>query len=299
MDISAVLGNVFTQVLLLILCPYIFPFFRELIIKRFGESAQKWYYQLVELPKSYTIGAVANIITIPILFITGCWAKKPEIRFYKVDRCDGVECLHMSGYVKTITKYWWNPFIILGNYLSDMIVTMFGFAVAVVVCMFSLPNAFANLVDGFDQWLALSTEAPNIAYFVNMVFTFKDLTWDRFIMTGLNTNVFLVLLCVGVFIFMSGSRIPIIDDDTKGIDKDTFIIWGALSVMLIIYNLVHAFVDYTTYIVVADILAKIGITVLFVLLINFILDMIVWCFNLIVSIFTHNKINLKQKEQSK
>ena len=298
MDISAVLSNAFTQVLLLVLFPYIFPFFRELVIQRFGESAQKWYFQLVELPKSYTINVVKNIITIPIFFITGCWAKKPEIRFVKEERCEGVECLNMTGYVKPITSHWWNPFIILGHYLRDMIITMFGFAVAVVVCMFSLPNAFANLVDGFEQWLALSTETPNIAYFVNMVFTFKDLTWDRFIMTGLNTNVFLVLLCVAVFIFMSGSRIPIIEDDTKEIVKDTFIKWGALSVMLIIYNLVHAFVDYTTYIVVADILAKIGITVLFVLLINFILDMIVWCFNLIVSIFSHNKINLKQKDQS-
>ena len=299
MDISAVLGNVFTQVLLLVLCPYIFPFFRELIIKRFGESAQKWYYQLVELPKSYTIDVVKYIITIPIFWITGCFYKNPEIRFFKEERCEGVECLTMDAYAKKLTRYWWNPFIILGHYLRDIIFNMFGLFVAVVVCMFSLPNAFANLMDGFDQWLALSTETPNIAYFVNMVFTFKDLTWDRFIMTGLNTNVFLVLLCVGVFIFVSGNRIRIIEDDTKEIVKEPFIIWGALSVMLIIYNLVHAFVDYATYIVVADILAKIGITVLFVLLINFTIDMIVWCFNLVVSIFTQNKIYLKQKEQSK
>ena len=285
MNISAVLGNTFTQILLLVLFPIAFPFFRYVAINLVGEKAQKWYHQLVEFPKSYTIGALKNLIKIPILFITGCYAKNPQIRFVREERGEsGVKCLTLKGYVKPLTENWWNPFIILGRYICNLIHNLLGPAVASIVCMVALPNAFANLVDGFDQWLALSSGTPNADYFVRMFYTFKDLTYDRFIITGLNTNVILLLLCGVVFIFMSGSYVEIIKQDTKEINKSTFITWGSLSVMLIIYNIVHALVDYTSYIVVADVLAKVGIATLFILLINFIIDILVWCSNFIVSI---------------
>lgn len=237
---------------------------------------------IIAFIQAWTTHLLANILDFLVCFITGdiiystikiefdSFSKAPKIKYY--------------------LPLWKDRWFLLGipvaMFMNTILHVILPLVISIISFRFLLPETFSVVLDGLEQWTVLSSGTPNLGFFANMWNAFSDIIWTRLIWNGLNENILLFLVSVFIMLVCMGSCTVVSDKEHPFVLKENIVLWVILSLVITIYNIVHANIDFAGYTTMIGHLNYIGMILLLILILKDIVEIIEFTGKQIVKIVT-------------
>ena len=171
---------------------------------------------------------------------------------------------------------WYNPIKMIGVYLSDLVRILLPRAIAVVLFCFMLPSTTSSIISGFAQWGFANGNIGNIEFLTSIYKGFIDIAWNRFFLGGFAENpVLMIVFLVAFVFFFSDGYIEILDD---GKLRSHFLCLPMVVAIFVAFNAIFAILSPVAYVSIAHYINMVGVAILYVILINEIVDTVSSCF---------------------
>ena len=164
----------------------------------------------------------------------------------------------------------------IGVYLKDLVSILLPPAIAVVLFYFMLPSTTSSIISGFAQWGFANGNIGNIEFLTSIYNGFIDIAWNRFFLGGFAENPVLMIVFLVVFApFFSGFYIKILVD---GKLKPDLLCLPMVVAIFVAFNAIFAILSPVAYVSVAHYINMVGVAVLYVILIEEIANIVLFCF---------------------
>jgi hypothetical protein len=270
--------NIIAQFIFFVANIFILPWLASLVTDKFGDKLPEWIDRPTLIIKSWTVTLLSELLRFPIMFLT---FNQPE----------DLECSVVGGELEikynfnSSRYYWYNPIMQIGKYVANAVWILMGPALTILAFRFILPETFAGVVSGLDQWTVLQSGTTNLAYFEQMWSAFRDIIWNRFIMGGLEENVVLLFIFAVILIFFSDYFIVLYseDEDNHG-PGDALFTFPTIALVVILFNAIFALVSPAAYGAVSYSINSVGMILLLVMIIRVLASIVLLCSKAIIGI---------------
>ena len=277
MDIGFVALNIVKQIIFFVFNLYVLTYISVWFAGGKYDDAFLPDFLLIPfiLIKKWTIEFITELFQFLIHFVTGnivyrsikfeilCLSFKDKIVKYPKIEYD-------KPYPNMIRYY--SPLTWIGDYLGNAIAFLGPLSLAIVAFGFLSPNSFSSVAESLKGWTEFSSGTPNLEFFSEMLNTFLDIVWNKFIIGTAQENVLLLIAIIFIFLFCtSGAYLHLEMEEGR---KYVLLFGFFNSLLIIAFNIGYAMIDYSGYVSLASLINNAGIILLFVLIFGEIIEML-------------------------